>query len=66
MEESLKQASLVSVPHNMTIQCKRLTDHVTINFNNNISTAAVFLDTEKSLLPCGIKVWYHTATWIIM
>jgi hypothetical protein len=26
----------------------RLTDHVTLNFNNNISTAAVFLDIEKA------------------
>jgi hypothetical protein len=24
-------------------------DHVTLNFNNNMSTAAVFLDIEKSL-----------------
>jgi hypothetical protein len=26
----------------------RLTDHITMNFNNNISTAAVFLDIEKA------------------
>jgi hypothetical protein len=26
----------------------RHTDHVTLNFNNNISTAAVFLDIEKA------------------
>jgi len=26
----------------------RLTDHVTLNFNNNLSTAAVFLDIEKA------------------
>jgi RecA-family ATPase len=25
----------------------RLTDHVILNFNNNMSTAAVFLDIEK-------------------
>jgi hypothetical protein len=25
-----------------------LTDHVTLNFNNNMSTAAVFLDIEKA------------------
>jgi hypothetical protein len=30
-----------------TLQCMRLTDHVTLNFNN-MSTAAVFLDTEKA------------------
>jgi hypothetical protein len=26
----------------------RLTDHVTLNFNNNMSTAVVFLDIEKA------------------
>jgi hypothetical protein len=26
----------------------RFTDHVILNFNNNISTAAVFLGVEKS------------------
>jgi hypothetical protein len=26
----------------------RLADHVTLNFNNNMSTAAVFLDIEKT------------------
>jgi hypothetical protein len=33
--------------HSTTLQCMRLMDHVTLNFNNNMSTAAVFLDTEK-------------------
>jgi hypothetical protein len=32
----------------MTLQCMRLVDHITINFNNNILTAAVFLDIEKA------------------
>jgi hypothetical protein len=27
----------------------RLTVHVTLNFNNNMSTAAVFLDIEKTV-----------------
>jgi hypothetical protein len=31
-----------------TLQCMRLTDHVTLNFNNNMSTAAVFLDIKKT------------------
>jgi hypothetical protein len=29
------------VHHRKTLQCMRLTDHVTLNFNNNMSTAAV-------------------------
>jgi hypothetical protein len=33
--------------HSTTLQCMRLKDHVTLNFNENMSTAAVFLDTEK-------------------
>jgi hypothetical protein len=35
------------VSHSTTLQCMRLTDHVTLNFNN-MSTAAVFLDIEKA------------------
>jgi hypothetical protein len=31
-----------------TVQCTKLTDHVTLNFNNKIFTAAVFLNTEKA------------------
>jgi hypothetical protein len=30
--------------HSTTLQRTRLTDHITLNFNNNVSTAAVFLD----------------------
>jgi hypothetical protein len=30
--------------HNTTLQCMRLMDHVTLNFNNNMSTTAVFLE----------------------
>jgi hypothetical protein len=33
--------------HSTTLQCMRLADHVTLNFNSNMSTAAVFLDIEK-------------------
>jgi hypothetical protein len=32
--------------HSTTLQCMRLTDHVTLNFN--MSTAAIFLDIEKA------------------
>jgi len=34
--------------HSTILQCIRLTDHVTLNVNNNMSTAAVFLDIEKA------------------
>jgi hypothetical protein len=34
--------------HSTTLQCMRLTYHVILNFNNNISMAAVFLDIEKA------------------
>jgi hypothetical protein len=31
-----------------SLQCMRLVDHVTLNFSNNMSTAAVFLDIERA------------------
>jgi hypothetical protein len=34
--------------HSTTLQLMRLTDHVTLKFNNKMSTAAVFLDIEKA------------------
>jgi hypothetical protein len=34
--------------HSKTLQCIRLMDHVTLNFNNNMSMAAIFLDVEKA------------------
>jgi hypothetical protein len=34
--------------HSKTLQCMRLADHVTRNFNNKMSTAAGFLDIEKA------------------
>jgi hypothetical protein len=34
--------------HSMTLHCMRQTDHVTLNFINKVSTAAVFLDIEKA------------------
>jgi hypothetical protein len=33
--------------HSTTNQCMRLTDHVTLYFNNNMPKAAVFLDIEE-------------------
>jgi hypothetical protein len=38
----------------MKLQCTRLADHITLNFNNNMSMAAVFLDIEKALN----KTWH--------
>jgi hypothetical protein len=35
------------VRHSTTLQYMKFTDHVTLNFNNNMYTAAVFLDIEK-------------------
>jgi hypothetical protein len=48
-EEGLLNASQFGfrVHHSMTLQCMRLTD-VILNFNNNVSTAAVFLDIERA------------------
>jgi hypothetical protein len=34
--------------HSTTLQLMRLTDHVTFNFNNKMSTAVVFLDIKKA------------------
>jgi hypothetical protein len=34
--------------HSMTFQCMKLTDYVSLNFKNNMSMAAVFLDIEKA------------------
>jgi hypothetical protein len=36
--------------HSTTLQCMRLTNRVTLNFNNNMSTAAVFLDVKKAFV----------------
>jgi hypothetical protein len=40
--------------HSMTPQHIRLMDHITLNFNNNIYSAAVFLHTEKAF----DKAWH--------
>jgi hypothetical protein len=34
--------------HRKTLHCMGLTDHVTLNLNNKLSTAALFLDIEKA------------------
>jgi hypothetical protein len=34
--------------HRTTSQCMRLTDHMTLNFNNNKSTVVVYLDIETA------------------
>jgi hypothetical protein len=35
--------------HSTTLQSMRLADHVTLNFDNKMSKAAVFLDIEKAV-----------------
>jgi hypothetical protein len=59
-EEGLLNASQFSfrVRHSTTLQLMRLTDHVTLNFNNKMSTVAVFLDMEKPLIPHGTQACY--------
>jgi hypothetical protein len=45
-------------PHHSTpLQCMRLTDHITLNFNS-MSTAVVFLDTDKPLTQHGTLACY--------
>jgi hypothetical protein len=34
--------------HSTTLQCVRLAEHVTLNFNNKMSTAALFFNIEKA------------------
>jgi hypothetical protein len=40
--------------HSTVLQRMRLVDHVTLNFNNNMPMAAVFLDMEKAF-----HTWWH-------
>jgi hypothetical protein len=49
-ERSLLNASQFAFRawHSTTLQCMRLTDHVTLNFNNEMYTTAFFLDIEKA------------------
>jgi hypothetical protein len=44
--------------HSTTLQCTRLTDHITLHFYNKICTTAVFLDIQKSLIPHGTLACY--------
>jgi hypothetical protein len=44
-----------SCPVTARLQCMRVTDHITLNFNNNMSTAAVFLDIKKAF----DKTWHR-------
>jgi hypothetical protein len=53
--------------HSTPLQYMRLTDHVTLHFNNKISTAAVFLDKEKtcdSTWHIGIFDQLNQAYWL--
>jgi hypothetical protein len=38
----------------MTLRCMRRANHDTFNFNNNMSTAAVFLDVEEAFNDEGV------------
>jgi hypothetical protein len=40
--------------HSTTLYYMRLTDHVTLNFNNSLCPAAVFLDIEKAFDTCHL------------
>jgi hypothetical protein len=42
------KAAWLRADHSTTLQCTGLADHVTLNFNSKMSTAAVFLDIEKA------------------
>jgi hypothetical protein len=50
VEKHIEERSLLNafrVRHSTTLQCMRLTNQ-TLNFNNNMSTTAVFLDIETA------------------
>jgi hypothetical protein len=49
-ERSLLNASQFAfhARYSTTLRCMKLSDHVTLNLNNNMSTAAVFLDIKKA------------------
>jgi hypothetical protein len=49
-ERGLLDASQFGVRarYSTTPQCMRLMDHITLNLNNNMSTAVVFMDIEKA------------------
>jgi hypothetical protein len=55
VQKYIKEISLLNASqfvfrerHRTSLQCMRQTDHVTLNFNNNMSTVAVFLAIEKA------------------
>jgi hypothetical protein len=48
VKRHIGERNLLNASHSTTLQCVRLADHVTLNFNNIMSTAAVFLDIEKA------------------
>jgi hypothetical protein len=46
------QVSL-ALEHITALQCMKLMNHVTLNFNNNMSMAAVFLHIKKAFYATG-------------
>jgi hypothetical protein len=59
-ERGMLNASLFGfrARHSKTLKCMRLTDHVTLNFNNKMSTSAVFWTSKKPLIPHGTPACY--------
>jgi hypothetical protein len=55
MQKQIEERSVLYASHvgfhahrRATFQCMRLADPITVHLNNNMSTAAVFLDIEKT------------------
>jgi hypothetical protein len=42
--------------HKTTLQCTNLTNHVTLNYNNTVPMAVVFLNIEKAF--CTNGTWF--------
>jgi hypothetical protein len=47
--------------HSTTLQCMRLAEHVTLNFNNNMAKALVFLNIEKAF----DTTWHSALVYIL-
>jgi hypothetical protein len=52
--------------HSTTLHCMRLTDRVSLNFNNNMLMAAVFWDIEKAFAPAVIFLQNRRSSIILL